>query len=262
MEYQKILKPSKKLLITIVILTIIVASAMVGAMIMNSPGKDEECIVYNDLMNEGKDEEDKYVKVEIVTLPYEFAVKEENSSKERFYFVADAENYLYIARLSPKKYEEIEKKYKENPDEFKYELKGYIFNTPSELKKYAINSYNKGLPADERISYSDFQSYFGKTYLDDRITPNTEYATVLLLVGIFFSIFDLVAIIQFIISVAQTKSAIKKYGKEELESELAKEGMSAYPKAKTFITDKYVISNMSGFHVLNYEDILWIYIEI
>ena len=51
MEYKKILKVSKKSLIVTIILTIITAVAFTAMVILNTPGKNEECHVYNDLIN-------------------------------------------------------------------------------------------------------------------------------------------------------------------------------------------------------------------
>lgn len=260
-EYKKILKPSKKTLITLIILIVLAIAGFVGAETMMQPPKNEKCTSYDTLISLGQDEENKYAKVTIVDLPFEFAYKTQDSSTQYFYFVVDENNYIYIVRLTPKKYEEIENKYNENPEDFKYELKGYLFNTPTDLKNLAISKYNQGKTADMKITDSDFEDYFGKTYLDDRITPNTDYATVLILIGFFMSIFVMVTAGMYINSIIRAKMAIKKYGKEELELELSKDTVKAYKKAKTYLTDKYIISTINGLHVIEYENILWTYVE-
>ncbi len=260
-EYKKILKPSKKTLIVLIILVVLSVAGFTASEIMMQPGKDEKCTSYDTLISLDQDEENKYAKVTITDMPYEFATKKENSSTERYYFVIDENNYLYIVRLSPKKYQDIEKKYNENKENFKYELKGYLFNTPNELKKLAISEYNKGRTADQKITASDFKDYFGKTYLDDRITPNSDMATVFIMIAFFTSIFSTVTLVIYINSIIRVKLAIKKYGKEELELELSKDTVQAYPKAKIHLTEKYVMSTINGLHIISYEDILWTYIE-
>lgn len=260
-EYKKILKPSKKTLIVLIILVVLSIAGFVTAETMMQPSKNEKCTSYDTLISLDQDEENKYAKVTIVDMPYEFATKKENSSTERYYFVIDENNYLYIVRLSPKKYQEIEEKYNENKENFKYELKGYLFNTPNELKKLAINEYNEGRTADQKITSSDFKDYFGKTYLDDRITPNSDMATVFIMIAFFTSIFSTVTLVIYINSIIRVKLAIKKYGKEELELELSKDTVQAYPKAKIHLTEKYVMSTINGLHIISYEDILWTYIE-
>ncbi len=260
-EYKKILKPSKKTLIVLIVLVVLSIAGFVTSEAMMHPSKNEKCTSYDTLISLKQDEENKYAKVTIADLPYEFATKKENGSTERYYFVVDENNYLYIVRLSPKKYQEIEKKYNEDKENFKYELKGYLFSTPSQLKKLAISGYNEGRTADQKIKSSDFESYFGKTYMDDRITPNSDMATVFIMIAFFTSIFSTVTAGLYINSVIRSKLAIKKYGKEELELELSKDTVAAYKKAKTYLTDKYLITGINGLHVIEYENILWTYIE-
>lgn len=260
-EYKKILKPSKKTLIVLVVLVVLSIAGFIIAEKMMQPSKNEKCTSYDTLISLDQDEENKYAKVTIVDMPYEFGYKKENSSTERYYFVIDENNYLYIVRLSPKKYEEIEKKYNENKENFKYELKGYLFNTPNELKKLAISEYNEGRTADQKITTADFKDYFGKTYLDDRITPNSDMATVFIMIGFFTGFFSTITLGIYINSIIRLKLATKKYGKEELELELSKNTVVAYQKPKTYLTDKYLMSLINGLHVISYEDILWTYIE-
>lgn len=260
-EYKKILKPSKKTLIVLIILVVLSIAGFVASEVMMKPSKNEKCTSYDTLISLNQDEENKYAKVTMVDLPYEFATKKENGSTERYYFIVDENSYLYIVRLSPKTYQEIEKKYNEDKENFKYELKGYLFNTPSQLKKLAISGYNEGRTADQKISSSDFENYFGKTYMDDKITPNSDMATVFMMIGFFTSIFSTVTLVIYINSIIRSKLAIKKYGKEELELELSKDTISAYPKAKIYLTDKYIMSTINGLHVIEYENILWTYIE-
>ena len=261
MDYKKLLKVSKKSLIVTIILTVLSAALFIAMTVLSKPPKNVECHSYNDLISLDEDEEEKYVEVDIVTEPFEFATKTENSSTERFYFVADENSYLYIVRLSPKKLEEIKKEYDKNPDEFKYTLKGYIFNTPSQLKQKALSAYNRGRNVSERIQAADFEAYFGKTYLDDRITPTMNIATTCMAIGAFFGIFSFVSLCIFITGAIHTKSTIKKYGMQELENELSGANIVAYPKANTYLTDNFVMSNMSGLKAIKYEDILWTYME-
>ena len=260
-DYKKILQPSKKQLILCIVLIVISVAAFIGAQILSTPRKGEKCTYFGTLIELDQDEENKYAKIDIVTPPYEFATKTQDSSTERFYFVADEDNFIYIVRLSTKKYDEIKKLTDEQGENFRYELKGYLFNTPAQLKKLAISGYNAGRPADQKISSADFQAYFGKTYLDDKITPTTEYATVCILVGFFFSIFSTVSIIVLIINVVNTKKTLKKYSKEDLEAELEKESTISYKKSKLYLTDKYVVYGYQGLHVEEYDNISWVYIE-
>lgn len=259
-DNKKILQPSKKSLIVCIILIVISVALFIGANILSTPKKGEKCSYFGTLIDLDQDEENKYAQIDIVTPPYEFAYRTEDSSTQRYYFVAD-ENYIYIVRLSSAKYDEITKQYEEQGENFKYELKGYLFNTPSDLKKLAIDEYNEGRPANQKISLSDFQAYFGKTYLDDRITPTTEYATVCILVGFFFSVFATVSLVILIISIINTKKTLKKYNKEDLETELEKESTISYKKLKLYLTDKYVIYGYQGLHVEEYDNISWTYIE-
>lgn len=259
MDIKKILQPFKKSILIIMILIGVSIAFFVAANMLIKPGKNEECITYNTLISLDKDEEGKYVKLEMTKVPFKFATKTtENNSKLNYYFAVDENKYLYIIRLTNKTYQELEEKYNKNPEEFKYELKGYIFDTPAELKKLAIEEYNYGL-TEGKITMDDFESYFGKTYLDEKVTPNTDIAAVLGLLGFFTSIVSVVTIIVYVRETINIKKTFKKYSKEELETELLNTSTQAYPKQKIYLTDKYIITNTQGLSVIPYEDIYWIY---
>lgn len=263
MEIEKIFKSKKSILIIgLVILAIAIGLIVAGCITNKNKYNNEEVHVYNDLIAEDKDKEEMLVELEIAEIPYLFATKEENSTKQKFYFAIDKYNYWYIVRLTDKTYEKLEEQYNADKENFKYTLKGYIYNDPSELKRLAISAYNENLSEEaEKLTYTNFKDYLGSTYLDETETPFDDTASTFIGVGIGVAIISFIFLIIYISKATKIKSTLKKYDIEDLKDELSNCDMNEYKKQSVYLTNKYLISTLNGLDVFEYKDILWIYNE-
>lgn len=263
MEIEKIFKPKKILLIIgLAILAIAIGLIIAGCITNKNKYDKEEAQVYNDLIAANKDKEEMFVELEISEIPYLFATKEEKSSKQKFYFAIDEHNYWYIVRLTDKTYEKLEEQYNADKENFKYTLKGYIYDDPSELKRLAISAYNENLEESaEKLTTTNFKDYLGSTYLDETKTPFDSTATIFIGVGIGTAVISLIFLIIYISQATKVKSTLKKYNIEDLKEALSNCNMEEYKKQSIYLTNKYLISTLNGLDVFEYKDILWIYNE-
>lgn len=263
MEIEKIFKPKKILLIIgLAILAIAIGLIVAGCITNKNKYDKEEAQVYNDLIAANKDKEEMLVELEITEIPYLFATKEEKSSKENYYFAIDEHNYWYIVRLTENTFKKIEEQYNADKENFKYTLKGYIYNDPSELKRLAISAYNENLSENaEKLTTTNFREYLGNTYLDETKTPFDSTATTFIGVGIGVAIISLIFLIIYISQATKVKSTLKKYNIEDLKDALSNCNMEEYKKQSIYLTNKYLISTLNGLDVFEYKDILWIYNE-
>ena len=258
-EALNILKRSKKgLLVVLVSLIIGIGLIVLGTSILN---KEEEKIAknYGALISSKTDNANEYVKVTISYLPYLFATKEDDYGDKNYYIIFDENDYPYIARLTDSTYKMLEKKY-ENNETISYEVSGYLFRQEKEMKPLAIDAH-KEIFSDSMISEANYELYFGKCYLDETLTPSTGIEALSIGIGVGLLFLSFFAFIFYIVFAIRYKKNIRKYGKEILEAELLKPDTQYYKKAHICLTDKYVISTMSGLDVLEYKDILWLYYE-
>lgn len=133
--------------------------------------------------------EDKYAYIDLVVVPYKFAVYEDIT--DSFYLVHD-EKYLYIAFMSEEEYQRLEQANKP------IRINGITKVTPEDVKEIAIDAYNElyELSEEEKITLADFNNYFGDVYLD-MTKSATSSATVQDAIGLLCMI---VGIIWFIIA--------------------------------------------------------------
>lgn len=263
MEVEKILKPKKVLLIVgLIILAVAIGLIVTGCIMNQNKYEGVQMHTYNDLISKDEDKEEMLVKLEITNISPAFAIKEGKNTKENYHFAIDEYNYWYIVRLTDATYQKMKSELEANKENFKYVLKGYIYNDPADLKRLAISAYNQGLSADaERLTNSNFKDYLGSTYLDETKTPNDGTSTTLIGIGIGVAILASIFLIIYISQTVKLKSTLKKYNAEELKEELNNINTNEYKKQSIYLTNKYIISTINGLDVLEYSDILWVYNE-
>lgn len=263
METEKIFKSKKSLLIIgLVILTIAVGLFIYSYIINKNKFENVEMHVYNDLISKNEDKDNMLVKLEITKISPAFATKEKNNSKQNFHFAVDANNYWYIVRLTDSTYKKLEKQFEEEGENFKYVLKGYIYNDPADLKRLAISAYNQIISSDaEKLTNSNFRNYLGNTYLDETITPTDDTSNTLMGVGIGVVIISSIFLIIYVSQTTKLKSTLRKYDIEELKEDLNRNDTISYKKQSVYLTNKYIISTINGLDVFEYKDILWVYNE-
>ena len=260
-NYSKILKCSKvPLLIALIIIAISIALFSYSSELDKKAEVEPVAKDYNELIAYEQDVENEYVEVTITDIPYGFAEEENDGITRNYYFVYDQYDYMYIVRLMDSTYTMLENKYNENPEEFSYTLKGYIFEDPEELKQLPISSYNEAMEK-EIVNAENFRSYFGNTYLDEVLTPYSDTSAELVGIGAGIDVLAIVLLIIYIVGYIKTKKALKKYDKEDIEYELSKTSTIEYKKAKVYLTDKYIVSKVMGLIVLEYNELVWLYNE-
>lgn len=252
-EISKIFKVGKMQLIWTMVL-ILVAVILFGIAYYIDSGIGKEPTDLHELIYNYEDEEGAYASVNLAYLPFGFAIEGESL---KYYFVMDTSEYLYVVRITDETYEKIEKQKEEQGDNFSYELRGYVFDIPTDLKNLGIEVYNEAYE-EEILTKSNFEEYVGNVYLDETYTPNTENASVIIVLGVFMIIASSIVFITFIIQKVKS-SKIDKTRIEEAKEELRSTNVKGYSKQKIYLTNKYVVSNYSGLQIYEYNEILWIY---
>lgn len=211
---------------------------------------------WSELKNAGNDTEETYVKITNIWEPDQFAEVEGDENNYKYYIIGD-ENNVYVAKLTVDTFNKIESQIDEQGENFSYELKGYIYTTPDDVKKLAMERVKEY--SEDEFTDADFDQYFGKYYLDEIKTPNEGTVSLCVCIGVFFDIFAFVNIISYFIKKSRIKKTLKEYDKDELEKAL--ENSDTYEKAKIYLADKYLITTISGLDIINYDDLYWIYIN-
>ena len=262
MNYSKVLETKKKYLIAGILMIILSLAAIIGEYVYEETIKSNSVQDYHVLISKDEDEENKYASVVITDIPYGFAYREGDYETLRYYLVYDKDNYMYMARLTDATYKNIEKMYEESNGDFSYELKGYLYKTPDDLKDIAIDFYNSALEDEEdKITQENFHYYLGKTYLDETQTPTEDLFVLVIIFGTIFTILGIVCIIIHFVRRKKRNKILKEYNRYELESELSSPNTKVHEKENIYLTDKYIISSQNGLDIIKYEDILWIYNE-
>lgn len=211
---------------------------------------------WGELKKSGNDAEETYVKVMNIWEPDQFAELEGSGNDYKYYIVGD-ENNVYIAKLTVDTFNKIESAIDEQGENFSYELKGYIYAIPDEVKKLAIDRVREY--SEEDFTDADFDQYFGKYYLDEIQLPNDGTVSLCVCLGVFSDIFAFACLITYFIKKSKVKKTLKEFNKDELEKAL--ENSVAYEKAKIYLADEYLISTASGLDIIKYDDLYWIYIN-
>lgn len=185
--------------------------------------------------------------------------KMNNNSNKKFYISVDENNYFYIISLTESQYDDIVTKDLEKEPITIY---GKTKIISSDIKKLAKSYYNKAMkdPKDQITTEEQFFNVFGDIYLDS--TNENISSTILIVIGAFCMLMWTIFIIAFIIMKIRLNSTFKKIDDEELrkiEEEIDDKDAFHYEKAHLILTKNYIISFLSGFRALKYEDIIWLY---
>lgn len=256
-QINKALKVKKTYLIISLVILAIGVALLGGSFYLNS-GIGKEAKDFHELIYNYEDKEGEYAKVTAAYLPFGFAVEDlSNGGELNYYIIMDSEGYMYIARLTDKTYEAMEKQKEEQGDNFSYEITGYLFKIPNDLKKLAISGYNEAME-EKVLTTSNFEEYMGSVYLDETITPDSDTGNTLMGIAVIAFMLGFALLIPYIIYIVKA-SKVDKTRLEEAREELKSTSAKAYPKQSIYLTDKYVISNYNGLYVLEYKEILWVY---
>ncbi len=215
---------------------------------------------YSELVMLGKDNKSSYVGLEINYLPYYVVTRKSNNIILKYYIVVDKDNYMYLVRLTDETYQKMENMYESNPDDFSYYIEGYIFETPIDLKRATISSYN-ALAEQELVNEKNFSNYFGKSYLDETNLPYLNSYVFLLVAGILCDSISFIIIIYYIILVINNKKLLKNFDKEKIKKEVSSKRTIYFDKLNLYLTNNYIITKHLYLKIIPYKDIVWIYNE-
>lgn len=255
-QIKRILKPNN-ILIIITIIALIVTLVLILVALYIRYKETKEISNLGTLIENYEDIKGKYAKINIKHIPNKIT---ESEKQKHYYFVTDEEGYIYIANITNKTYKKLEKKY--NNGDKTYELKGYLFNIPSKVKKAAIETGNK-LFEEEKFTYSNLSDYVGNVYLDETKKANNSTIKILYAIATVVGIFACALFISSMIQIIKlrkfnkNKELVKKV-KKELEDLID----DSYKKQKLYLTNNYIISKTKGLEVFEYKDIIWEYSKI
>ncbi|MDE5539964.1 MAG: hypothetical protein K2J20_05710, partial [Bacilli bacterium] len=216
----------------------------------------KDTVYLNDVITEQKNAVDIKANLKIAFEPYTFA-KYNDEANRAFYIVYDGE-YYYIAYMTDRDYDKLKevKDIDKNPQT----VYGVTKKIDSKIKKLALEAYNEAVKEENKITYSDFEKYFGGVYLD--MTEESATGTVLILVGAISALCSFSFLIVYASRTLINSKALKKISDEELEKiekELDDKETFHYEKAHLILTKNYIISLTGKLLVLSYKDILWMY---
>lgn len=257
-EVQKILKPAKMIII-ITIITIAVTLALIGTGLYLQYDSTKEPRPLGELIENYEDKEGEYVKIQMAYVPYGIA---EEDGNRYYYFATDAEGYMYIVRITDSTYKKIEEMYNNGEGTVDYELKGYTFTIPYELKKIAIEAGNEAFE-EKVLTYSNFEDYVGNVYIDEVDKPENDTTSTLYGLSLIVGLFTLALIISCVSQILRTRKVTgNKELMEELKNELTDLTDNTYKKLKIYLTSKYIVSKSGGIEAFEYKDVIWEYSQI
>lgn len=253
MDTNKILKVSKLPLYIFLICLVICLGCIFGIVIVSEPKKIDNVYDYNELISTYKDEEGMYAEMEFVSMPYEFAIYEDDYSDEYYYMVYDSNGYLYIVNLFKSTANMLIEQYEENSEDFSYHMKGYIFDIDEDCKKLAIDYYNNG---EEIVTEENYKDFFGMTYMSEFKEPTDNIFVILISILCISGIICFVCIILLSMFIIKNKKMLKKYNINELEGELQKSSTKSYKKLDLYLTDRYLITKVNGLNIVEHKEII------
>lgn len=256
-QIDKILKPGKILLI-ITIIAIIGTIALFVAGVYTSYENTKNPELLGTLIDNGEDKEGVYAKVDVATIPYGFA---EEGQGRYYYFVKDADGYMYIVRITDGTYKKLEEMYNNGEGEVKYEFAGYTYNIPASLKRLAIEAANEGVEDNsKKMTYANFENYVGSVYIDETKKPESDNSSMFYGMGIMAGVFTVCLVIASVTQIINVRKITKNSElMEELKAELAGNTDDTYKKLKLYLTDRYIISRTGGIEAFGYKDVIWEY---
>lgn len=201
-----------------------------------------------------KVKESKFAKVEVASVPYAFA--EYDNTTEKYYFVFDQEDLMYVVYLPRDVYYKLDNEtILENP----MVIEGMTKPIPEDIRKLAIEVYNEA-NEEEFLTDENFENYLGSIYLDVTEKPNNNTAQ--LIFAIVSGVFSLLFIFLSFFTRIRSKKVVRKFSEEEwkkIESELESSETISYKSLNLHFTENYIVVLSSGIDIFSYKDILWMY---
>lgn len=241
-------KNTKPLIIFLAVTIVLMVLAFVIPNILGTQGKN---------FKDNRNSTYEAIYLEIDDAPIEFQTF--NDGKMRKFYLVKSGDEIYIAKISEKQYEIILEEKENKGDNFKFTLEGRSYSIFSNLKESVKKTFNDTL-GEKVVTDNNFKEYFGASYIDAGDNTKGLIKAMLFGFGVLFAVVDVIMIIGYVYGMKTYKKVMTEYGEDELVKELDDKDTIALPKAGIYLTKKYIISNSTGFKVVDYKDIAWIYI--
>lgn len=250
-EYKKKIRGIIISVVLILLGLVCIYLAYVSEKKTNNTAKDLDSII----TSESKDKANKMAYLDVKAKPFLLAVSK--STKNKYYIMSDGE-FLYIAYMSPEDYKKLNV---DSITETAIRVEGVTKYTSKEIQKFAIDAYNEGLEEDEKITSSDFNSYFGAVYLDMTKKVSDTVILPFALSAITLGIGNMMLIITLIVFFIFIRSINKLDGMKinELDNEMNDSNAFYYSRVRLYLTKNYIINFNGTLKAIKYTDILWMY---
>lgn len=206
---------------------------------------DKHPIMFNDIIDNTK-ETKRYAYVEIISVS-SFATQGDNNT---YFFLVDKDRHFYIANLSQDTYRDIYEEAMEEGENFSFIVKGCSFPITKDVKMSAIEGFNK-LGLDVTLDENNFNSYFGKMYLDELYKPDVFQDYFLISLGGFFTLFGILLLAIYFVSLERYNQIIFDIPYDKLYKDLSRKGTIYDLLNNIAITKDYFIYK----RVFKYKDI-------
>lgn len=203
---------------------------------------------------ENKDDKKSYINVQ--SIPYRFAKYKDDLNS---YYIVSDDKYMYIAYMSNINFNKLNN---ESIHNVPIRVEGITNMTSSDIKKLAIEAYNKAMKNEEdKLTLADFDDYFGNVYLNMEAS-DTSVADLPYLLSIVCFVIGVIGVIVSFLQLHKFNKSIKKMGDsliQKLDSEMNSSNAFYYDKAHLYLTDNFIINFSGFFKVINYKDMAWVY---
>jgi hypothetical protein len=162
--------------------------------------------------------------------------------------------YIYVVGIREGMFEEIEKLYSADPENFSYRLVGYLCDFKGDIRQLAIEMIPEVFGGELNYLVDDFDNYFLSTYLDTINSPAITPGDVILVSAIYF----IIGCVFFIVGVLRILKVGKfKQNKDyfEMIGELEDPSIWNIGPLKVALTKSYLVYYGKKIGFVNYRDI-------
>ena len=225
-----------------------------------SKSKEKNIINMKNILMEQKKEENIISYIDTITKPYLFGEykKDDTSLNNKFYFLMDSDNHLYIVYMNDEKFNKLDVNLVDNNS---IRIIGKTKLIDEEIKELAIKSYNKAMK-DEYLTLDNFYEYVGWVYLDTSFSIND--INMYYLTSLVFVIITIFLILKYIINSTKNRKVFKNFSHEDLEriaSEVLQHKNSEYSNINIYLLKDYLVDTNESILIIKYKDIEKIYIN-
>ncbi len=255
MNRKKIKKITSPRYYLIIIGIVFLALALLSSLVMGDAKENEnkKPFSYPGIANTEYDVAGGYVYLDITDL-YQFGIRETTTVNEEYYFAFDKDMYIYVVGIREGMFEEIEKLYSADPENFSYRLVGYLCDFKGDIRQLAIEMIPEVFGGELNYLVDDFDNYFLSTYLDTINSPAITPGDVILVSAIYF----IIGCVFFIVGVLRILKVGKfKQNKDyfEMIGELEDPSIWNIGPLKVALTKSYLVYYGKKIGFVNYRDI-------